>query len=173
MVPRLVRRVVVSVILIVVSGYLGGILVYDDGIGVGRHRRTTPLPQRTLTLDAPTDPGDFIAVADADSLAEGQTLRANVGGTLMTFARVDGEVHAFQEFCTHRCGPLSEGTFQDGQVRCPWHNSRFDLRTGKVTHGPAKLDLRVFETAIRQGRICVRVLIPKPGGLSTDFADSE
>src|SRR5437879_13906634 len=32
------------------SGYLGGRLVYDEGIAVGRHKRKTPTPQDTLHL---------------------------------------------------------------------------------------------------------------------------
>src|SRR5438105_2096693 len=34
--------------LLSVSGYIGGTLVYDDGIGVGRARRRTPLPRQTI-----------------------------------------------------------------------------------------------------------------------------
>jgi len=144
-------------LIILVSGYLGGILVYDHGIGVGRHRRRTPLPKRTLK--ARTDQRDsmgFVPVADEAALEEGQTLRVDAGGTMLALVRSDGQVYAFQEFCTHRYGPLSEGCFEDGQVRCPWHNSQFDLGSGKVTHAPAKVDLKVFETQIREGRIWVR-----------------
>jgi nitrite reductase/ring-hydroxylating ferredoxin subunit len=75
----------------------------------------------------------------------------------MTVARVGGEMVALQEFCTHRFGPLSEGCFRDGQVVCPWHGSAFDVRTGAVKRGPAKVDLRTFEAATRDGKIVVRV----------------
>src|SRR5438477_5532090 len=34
----------VGIALLFVSGYLGGRLVYDDGIAVGRHKRRTPTP---------------------------------------------------------------------------------------------------------------------------------
>ena len=51
----------------------------------------------------------------------------------MFIARVNGELFALQEFCTHRYGTLSEGAIKDGQIECPWHRSCFDLRTGKVT----------------------------------------
>jgi nitrite reductase/ring-hydroxylating ferredoxin subunit len=99
-------------------------------------------------------------VAEASQLADGETLRAEVAGYVMTIARLDGEFFAFQEFCTHRYGPLSEGTFQGQQVMCPWHRSCFDVRTGKVTEGPAKVDLKTFEVKVREGRIAVR--IPQP-----------
>src|SRR6266571_968514 len=40
----------VGVALLSASGYLGGRLVYDEGISVGRHKRHTPTPQETLHL---------------------------------------------------------------------------------------------------------------------------
>jgi nitrite reductase/ring-hydroxylating ferredoxin subunit/uncharacterized membrane protein len=141
--------------IISVSGYLGGTLVYDEGIAVGRHRRKTPTPQRTIAVK-PKDSDGFVAVADADSLAEGETLRVKVDGTVMTVVRVGSGVFAFQEYCTHRFGPLSDGALLDGEVECPWHRSRFDVRTGKVTQGPAQLDLKTFDAVLRDGKIFVR-----------------
>lgn len=150
--------------LISISGYLGGSLVYDNGIGVGRHRRKTPTPRRTI--EAPGVPADqgLVPIAAAERLMEGETLRVAVDGLVVTVARIDGEFAAFQEFCTHRYGPLSEGRLCDGQVECPWHQSRFDVRTGKVTQGPAKVDLRVFPVVVRDGHVSIR---------STPAADGE
>ena len=72
---------------------------------------------------------------------------------IITIARLDGEFHAFQEFCTHRYGPLSEGILRDGQVQCPWHGSCFDVRTGEVTRGPAKENLKTYEVVVGGGMI--------------------
>ncbi len=132
------------------SGYLGGVLVYDDGIGVGRHRRRTRLPESTLTFPAGNDP---VPLCAEGALAEGETLRVDVGGTIAAVVRLEGQVYAFQEFCTHRYGPLSEGQFKGCEVTCPWHRSRFDVTTGKVVSGPAKVDLRTFPVAVRDGKI--------------------
>jgi 3-phenylpropionate/trans-cinnamate dioxygenase ferredoxin subunit/anthranilate 1,2-dioxygenase ferredoxin subunit len=138
-----------------VSGYIGGLIVYDDGVGVGRHRRKTEMPGETRSAKA--DSSEWAAVADAGDLGEGETLRAEVSGHVMALARADGKVYAFQEFCTHRFGPLSEGALYGEQIECPWHRSCFDIRTGKVTQGPAKIDLKVFEAEERDGKIVVRV----------------
>jgi nitrite reductase/ring-hydroxylating ferredoxin subunit/uncharacterized membrane protein len=133
------------------SGYLGGHLVYSDGIAVGRHRRETRPPHSTISVTA--DAQKWVPVADEDSVSEGETLRVNVSGTIIVIARVGGKLHAFQEFCTHRHGPLSEGAFEGTDVICPWHCSKFDVRSGKVTAGPAKLDLRMFRVETRGGKI--------------------
>jgi nitrite reductase/ring-hydroxylating ferredoxin subunit/uncharacterized membrane protein len=148
------------------SGYLGGHLVYADGIGVGRHRRRTPTPESTIVVPR-SGKTESVPVADDAALAEGQTLRVEVGGVVMTVARVQGALHAFQEFCTHRYGPLSEGALRGCEIVCPWHNSRFDVRNGQVTAGPAKVPLKIFRVESRSGKIWVEVP-PPPAALKKE-----
>jgi len=153
----------VGVGLLSVSGYLGGRLVYDAGISVGRHKRRTPTPESTLHLStanlASNEKNDviFVPIPEADRLGERETLRVEIDGQVITIAKIDQGFYAFQEFCTHRFGPLSEGTFKDFNVQCPWHNSCFDVRTGKVTQGPATVDLKSFKVETHDGKICVGV----------------
>jgi nitrite reductase/ring-hydroxylating ferredoxin subunit/uncharacterized membrane protein len=143
----------IGVAIIFYSGYLGGILVYDDGIAVGRHRRVGKTPQKTLH---PRGEG-LVEVADEADLAEGQTLRARVNGTVIAIAKSAGKIYAFQEFCTHRFGPLSEGALDGETITCPWHRSCFNMKTGEVINGPAKLEIKVFEVVVKDGRISVRL----------------
>jgi nitrite reductase/ring-hydroxylating ferredoxin subunit/uncharacterized membrane protein len=147
------------------AGYLGGQMIYHDGIGVGRHRRTGKTPLRTLVPTSRKD--DYVAVAKVGDMQDRQTLRVDVNGTIVAVARVDGEYYAFQEFCTHRFGPLSEGCFKDGQVMCPWHRSMFDMRTGQVMQGPAKMPIKTFEVMVRNGEVLVRT-VPKRRVPSTE-----
>jgi nitrite reductase/ring-hydroxylating ferredoxin subunit/uncharacterized membrane protein len=156
----------VGLLVLSYSGYLGGHLVYSDGVAVGRHRRRTRLPETTLTVPSRAAVGEMIAVADDAALNERATLRIDVSGVVVAIARVDGALYAFQEFCTHRFGPLSEGELRGCKVVCPWHNSRFDVRTGKVTNGPAKVDLRTFRVESRAGKIWIEV--PQPPAAPAD-----
>lgn len=160
----------VAVAFVSYSGYLGGILVYGDGIGAGRHRRHTETPELTIRPSTTAAPGDSVAVAEASRLAEGGTLRAEVDGVVIAIARIEGRLYAFQEFCTHRFGPLSEGHFEGHNVVCPWHNSCFDVRSGKVTQGPAKVDLKTLEVVEQDGWIHVTpysAQISAPAGSET------
>jgi nitrite reductase/ring-hydroxylating ferredoxin subunit/uncharacterized membrane protein len=142
-----------------ISGYLGGRLVYDEGIGVGRHRKRGELPDATLQAPKPRSPGEFVPVAYTQRFDQAETLRVEVNGYAMTMARVGDKYYAVQDFCTHRCGPLSEGSvlYDDQQIECPWHGSRFDLSTGQVTRGPAKVELKTFETRVVDGVVQVQV----------------
>ena len=152
---------IIGIGLLSVSGYLGGRLVYDQGIAVGRHKRRTATPQDTLHLStgylASGGEITFVPVPDAEQLGNGETLRVEIDKLVMTIARIDNQLYGFQEFCTHRFGPLSEGSFHGFNVQCPWHNSCFDVRTGKVTKGPAKVDLKTFKVEMRDGKVGVLV----------------
>lgn len=142
------------------SGYLGGRLVYDDGIGVGRHRHKGRLPQQTIGIAVPpgrTDEIRFVPIVAEREMQHGETIRAEVDDIVICVTRVDSKFYAFQEFCTHRFGPLSEGCLRGMEIECPWHRSRFDIRTGTVTHGPAKMDLKTWPVEVRDGQICVGI----------------
>lgn len=153
----------IAIGLLFVSGYLGGRLVYDNGVAVGRHRRHTPLPEETLCFSTSDFRGDlnsktvFVPVAAVNRLKDRETLRVEIDGQAIAVAKFEGDFFAVQEFCTHRFGPLSEGVVKDGKIECPWHRSCFELRTGKVAEGPAKMDLKTFPVEIRDGKICIAV----------------
>ncbi len=49
----------------------------------------------------------------------------------------DGEYFAVSRRCRHQLADLSEGSLDaDGCLVCPWHQSRFDVRTGEMVTGP-------------------------------------
>ena len=65
---------------------------------------------------------------------------------------------ATQATCTHRQGPLSEGTLDSSTVRCPLHGAQFNVWTGAVLRGPAKQPLKTYSVTI-EGEIG-RVEVP-------------
>jgi nitrite reductase/ring-hydroxylating ferredoxin subunit/uncharacterized membrane protein len=147
---------VVGVGVILFSGYLGGTIVYDDGIAVGRHRRYTRTPRQTIDVSILKRQDGWAPVCEEADLKDAETLRVDYDGYIIAVARQAGKVYAFQEFCTHRYGPLSEGKLEGHNVICPWHRSCFDIRTGKVVDGPAKVDLKTYQTKVQGGKIFIR-----------------
>ena len=63
---------------------------------------------------------------------------------------------ALADRCSHRGGPLSEGTLDRGCVTCPWHGSRFDLDSGVPTRGPASVPQPVYESRVRDDKLELR-----------------
>ena len=49
----------------------------------------------------------------------------------------DGELFAVSRRCRHQLGDLSKGSLDaDGCLVCPWHQSRYDVRSGAMVSGP-------------------------------------
>ena len=57
--------------------------------------------------------------------------------------------YAIDDVCTHDGGPLAEGEFSDGEIRCPRHGARFDVRTGKALSFPAIEPVATHRTEVR------------------------
>ncbi len=120
------------------AGWLGGTLVYRNQIGVD-HRQPDAGHWRELTAGSDGRVGG--AVTDDD-----QMTLVHSAGARVVVARSEGTVVAFQDRCTHRGGPLSDGVLTCGIVQCPWHGSRFDVRSGAVRRGPAAEPLQTIRT---------------------------
>jgi 3-phenylpropionate/trans-cinnamate dioxygenase ferredoxin component len=61
---------------------------------------------------------------------------------------VDGGFCATQARCTHRQGPLSEGTLDGSTLTCPWHGAQFNVCTGAVLRGPALDALKTYSVTV-------------------------
>lgn len=73
------------------------------------------------------------AIDEADVPAAGGVTA--VGGWAV--GRSGGEVFAVSRRCRHQLADLAEGTVDaDGCLVCPWHQSRYDVRTGAMVSGP-------------------------------------
>lgn len=127
------------------SAYLGGHLAYGEQIGV----------DHTATADQ-GKPEDFVAVLDAQDLAENKPTKVTAEGVAVVLVKQGDSIYALRETCTHLGGPLSEGTIEGDSIRCPWHGSRFCLKDGRVLDSPAVFPERVFDVRVREGRIEVR-----------------
>ncbi len=79
----------------------------------------------------------FVNVAKTSDLSDGEVMLVEVGDERIALSRIDGSFYAIGEVCPHAEGPLSEGIVDDEEVECPWHGSRFKLKTGEVTSPPA------------------------------------
>jgi nitrite reductase/ring-hydroxylating ferredoxin subunit/uncharacterized membrane protein len=132
------------------AGYLGGHLAYARGVGVD----TTAFQEL---------PEQWTSVA-VDSIPEGGMVATTVNGVSVLLARRDGQLVALANRCTHRGGPLDEGSISDGSVVCPWHGSRFRLTDGCVLAGPATRPQPVLEVRDLDGEIQIR--LPDEAGAS-------
>lgn len=73
---------------------------------------------------------DFEKTVACSALAEGGKLVVEVGGHSILLCRLQGQVLAVQNQCTHAGSRLESGLVAEGSIRCPLHGVRFDLRSG-------------------------------------------
>ena len=99
---------------------------------------------------------DFTVLADAD-LAEGQLVPVDAGGTKVLLVRDGGRVYATAASCPHYGLPLAKGHVCGGRLRCPFHESAFDLATGEVREPPSLDGLATYPVRVDGGQIVVTV----------------
>ena len=80
---------------------------------------------------------DFVAVAKVSGIEEGVVKVVRVGDAPIGVTKVEGELFAFADVCTHDDGPVAEGELDEYIIECPRHGAKFDIRTGKVKQLPA------------------------------------
>lgn len=100
---------------------------------------------------------DWIEVAKRDEIAPGQAKAVTVDDLMLALVNLDGEFFVVDNICTHAFAVLTEGPLVDGQLQCPLHGARFDVRTGAVTAPPAWEALRTYEVRVEGDAVLVRV----------------
>lgn len=140
-------------ILLMVSGFLGGTLVYRNQIGVDM-RYAHAGKWKELYTEAKDGKAK---AADLDELKVNQMKLLHVNGERIVLARTENEYLAFSDHCTHRGGSLAGGSMICGTVQCPWHGSQFDIKTGQCTAGPATENIRTYDVEISGNEVFVRL----------------
>lgn len=82
------------------------------------------------------------AVPPGSALLVGEAAVFNVAGSFC----------ATEAKCTHRGGPLNEGTLEGSTVTCPWHGAQFNVCTGAVLRGPATEPIKKYRVTV-EGQI--------------------
>ncbi len=138
-----------SALALAISGtaaHLGGELSFGLGVRVNQ------------TFDG-AQPAEFTTVSDqgSDQLEAGEMCRVTLDGTTVLLARdQSGQLCAIANTCSHLGGPLDEGSREGDVVTCPWHGSRFDLRSGRVLEGPAVFAQPRYEVRMHDGEFQMR-----------------
>ncbi len=99
----------------------------------------------------------FVTVAGVDDVQPGQVRVVMAGDRRLALCNVGGTFYAIDDVCTHDGGPLGEGHMVDGQVECPRHGARFDVKTGRAVRFPAVLPVKTYTVEVIDGEIRVRV----------------
>lgn len=100
--------------------------------------------------------GNFVKVANTNDIQPSQMKEVQVNGESICIVNVEGKYYAIGNICTHEGGPLADGTLQGYEVECPWHASKFDVRTGEVKEPPASEPEPVYQIKIDGNNILIK-----------------
>jgi nitrite reductase/ring-hydroxylating ferredoxin subunit/uncharacterized membrane protein len=135
-------------LIMAVAAYLGGEMVFGYGTQVNR-QAWTDVSSKWEKLDV-----------RAGSLEDRKPIVAKTKKGVDVFvAKLDGEIYAIGNTCTHAGGPLNEGSWAGSdrcEIVCPWHGSRFCVKDAEVRAGPATFPELRFETRVADGSVEVR-----------------
>ncbi len=145
----------IGVGLVSTGGWMGGTLVYRNQIGVD-HRFAHAGKWREERVEGAA--GEPVVVEGAEQMKAGQMWLVHWSDQRIVLARTEEGFVAFEDRCSHRGGPLSDGALICGTVQCPWHGSQFDCRTGAVKAGPAEQPIQIYRAELREGK--VHVILP-------------
>jgi nitrite reductase/ring-hydroxylating ferredoxin subunit len=132
-----------------VGGWMGGTLAFRNQIGVD-HRYANAGKWQEARVDR--ERADALEEV-AHGLEMNQMKLVHAGGKRVAVARTGKGYVAFQDRCTHKGGPLSDGVLMCGTVQCPWHGSQFDVHTGEVKAGPAEVKIETYDVHDQQKKI--------------------
>lgn len=86
----------------------------------------------------------FYPVGRVGDIEDADLKRVKAGSATAILINLGGEYFALNHLCTHEAVSLADGIIEDGQIECPKHSGRFDIRTGRALTAPCTVDARCY-----------------------------
>ena len=101
--------------------------------------------------------GEFKKVASVADLKLGTAKLVELDGKKIALFNLDGTYYGIDDTCPHRGGPLSDGSIEGESVTCPWHGSKFNIKTGAVESAPARDGVSKYNVRVQGSDIELEV----------------
>ncbi len=86
----------------------------------------------------------FKNLGKVSDIPEGAGRMYDLGDRWVGVFKVDGELFAMDDICSHMEAYLHEGAMEGHEIECDAHGARFDVRSGAVVEGPAVVPLDTY-----------------------------
>jgi len=99
----------------------------------------------------------WMEAADVSEFESSDRKLIDLGGDrqIGLFKLEDG-FYAISAWCSHQKALLMDGFVEAGEIECPLHGARFDLRTGKNLSFPAVRPVAAYEVKVEDGKIYIK-----------------
>src|SRR5437870_1379543 len=125
---------------------IAGLAKYGAFKAMRQQLRKIPQPEPVPVKAAPEPAPPSIRPQE---IAEGSAKLLRTRGEEMAVFKNNGQLYGIQNICPHEGGQLCNGWIENGEVVCPLHRYKFDLKTGACSTDP-KLKVKIFRL-IAQG----------------------
>jgi naphthalene 1,2-dioxygenase ferredoxin component len=100
---------------------------------------------------------EWLDVAARSAVSDGDVIAVTAGGHEIALYGVGGEVYATGNLCTHGHARLCDGFLEGAEIECPFHQGRFDVRTGKALCAPLTEDVETFPVRVVDGKVLLQL----------------
>jgi 3-phenylpropionate/trans-cinnamate dioxygenase ferredoxin subunit len=103
--------------------------------------------------------GEVVRLCRRDEIEPGTARRFDVGSHRIALVRIEDEVFAIGDRCSHEDYSLSEGEVlgEECEIECWKHGSTFDLRTGQPQTLPATKAVPVYVVRLEGDDVMVEL----------------
>lgn len=98
---------------------------------------------------------NWIDVSAVDEVPEEDVIGIDLEGKSVALYKVDGEVFATDNICSHGNARLCDGFLEGHEIECPLHQGKFDVRNGKAMCAPLTEDIKSYPVKIEGSRVFV------------------
>lgn len=99
----------------------------------------------------------WVEAATRGDVPDEDVIAVSVDGVEIALYGVGGEVYATGNICTHGHARLCDGFLEGGEIECPLHQGRFDVRTGKAMCAPLTENIRIYPVKVEGGNVLVEL----------------
>lgn len=90
-----------------------------------------------------------VKVANKSEIAEGTIKKVIVSGEQVALYKINGEIFATTNICTHEQCEIDQNYLMHGEVvECTCHGSQFNVKTGANTLPPAAEPLKTYQVSV-------------------------
>jgi naphthalene 1,2-dioxygenase ferredoxin component len=97
-------------------------------------------------------------VACLRDVPDGECVAIELEDREIALYRVDSQVYATDNLCTHGAARLCDGFLEGHAIECPLHQGAFDIRNGQALREPAEEPLATYAVEVdEQGEIYLQL----------------
>jgi naphthalene 1,2-dioxygenase ferredoxin component len=99
----------------------------------------------------------WVTAAKRGDLGEGDVIGITLAGREIAVYNIDGTLYATDDICTHAYAKLSDGWLDRGEIECPLHAGRFEVKSGKALCPPVTDDVKTYPVRLAGDAIQIKL----------------